>query len=297
MAYFNPLNPQLYQAIERAGLGEIRVSNEGMALQWGGISYQNGRRQRSILFWGEWYRACCLFCNDTRFRLSINHQYGQPDPLNNNWPMTHLVRCFNEDCLANAINRRRLADRIVGFRNQNARPTWEIRPGVRAESTGEPQPPGNCLFLRDLPLAHPAVQYLVVERRLSPAILYKYRLGFCIEPNRQLKVACWLQNRIVVPIYFRGEFVGWQARYVGNPPNEDIPKYVTMPGMKKSEVLYNLDRAINQPYVVVVEGVIDVWAVGDCGCSLRENTKRSTTCSARRALEREAGSAVARWRC
>ncbi len=94
----NVLSPMLYQAIENAHLGEIRISNEGMALQWGGISYQNGRRQRSILFWGETYRACCLFCNDTRFRLNINYQYGQPDPLNNNWSMTHLVRCFNEDC-------------------------------------------------------------------------------------------------------------------------------------------------------------------------------------------------------
>ncbi len=103
-------------------------------------------------------------------------------------------------------------------------------------------------------------------------MLHKYRLGLCIEPNHQLKVACWLQNRIIVPIYFRGEFVGWQARYVDTLADKDTPKYVTMPGMKKSEVLYNFDRAVNQPFVVVVEGVIDVWSVGDCGCSLRENT-------------------------
>jgi DNA primase len=35
-----------------------------------------------------------------------------------------------------------------------------------------------------------------------------------------------------------------------------------MPGMKKTQLLYNFDHAKQHPYVVVVEGVTDVWAFG-----------------------------------
>lgn len=262
-AIHNVLAPQLYSILEER-FGEVRIANQGEAAVWGGTCYVNGHIRRTVVHPGENYRIGCPFCQDLRFRLYVAHFYGQPDRGNDNRPMTWCVKCFNENCLADPVNRRRFADRVIGFRNQNARLTWEVRPGVRAESGGEPQLPGTCLNLKDLQPSHPAIQYLISERRLPYGVLDKYHLGLCIEPNPRLKVACWLDGRIIIPIRFQGETVGWQARYVGNPPNKDIPKYVTMPGMKKSEVLYNFDRAVNQPYAVVVEGVTDVWAVGDC---------------------------------
>jgi hypothetical protein len=259
------MSPMLYQAIEKAGLGEIRVANEGEGAIWGGTSYVNGRVQRSLVHWGESYKLNCPFCNDLRFRLYVPHLYGQPDRENGNRPMTCCVKCFNEDCLANSEVRRRFADMVLGFRNRNQRGGWPVKPATRESACSEePVPPGMSLRLTDLPLTHPAVRYLTVDRRIPYQVLVDYDLGVCLEPNRQLTVACWLYNRIIIPIRFHGELVGWQARYVGEPANKDVPKYVTMPGMKKSQLLYNFDRAVTQPYVVVVEGVTDVWAVGDC---------------------------------
>jgi hypothetical protein len=61
--------------------------------------------------------------------------------------------------------------------------------------------------------------------------------------------------------------VGWQARSIGAPP-PGTPKYLTMTGMKKTEVLYNYDTAKSFPYVVICEGPTDVWRVGPAGVAL-----------------------------
>ncbi len=56
--------------------------------------------------------------------------------------------------------------------------------------------------------------------------------------------------------------VGWQARYVGEPRYRDMPKYYTCPGMPKSQLLYNFDSTMTKPFVVLVEGITDVWRIG-----------------------------------
>jgi hypothetical protein len=57
--------------------------------------------------------------------------------------------------------------------------------------------------------------------------------------------------------------VGWQARYVGKPPGSNIPKYLTSRGFHKSAWLYNYDTAKDFSFGVIVEGVTDVWRVGE----------------------------------
>ncbi len=84
-------------------------------------------------------------------------------------------------------------------------------------------------------------------------------LAYCPEARPEFAKAT---GRIIIPVYMRGRLVGWQARFVGQPPHSDIPKYITMTGMKKSEALYNFDRAKQSSVVVVVEGASDVWTVG-----------------------------------
>ena len=68
------------------------------------------------------------------------------------------------------------------------------------------------------------------------------------------------KDRIIIPITMNGELRGWTARLIGTPADKSISKYYHMPGLKKSELLYNFDRARQSPYVVVCEGPSDVWA-------------------------------------
>ena len=55
---------------------------------------------------------------------------------------------------------------------------------------------------------------------------------------------------------------GWQARYIGDCP-DDVPKYLSCKGLKKSQLLYGLPAAVGlQDAVVVVEGPTDMWRLG-----------------------------------
>lgn len=89
---------------------------------------------------------------------------------------------------------------------------------------------------------------------------------------------------VVAPVTFSGGMVGWQARLPYDPDKLDDeacralgfawntakgkfvrpPKYFTMPGMDKREMLWNFDNARMSDTVVVTEGVFDAARVGRC---------------------------------
>lgn len=62
-------------------------------------------------------------------------------------------------------------------------------------------------------------------------------------------------DRIIFPIYYNKEIVGWQGRAI----NDIIkPKALTNPvSFKKSQVLFNYDNVKNSEYITIVEGPID----------------------------------------
>jgi len=65
-----------------------------------------------------------------------------------------------------------------------------------------------------------------------------------------------LRGRIVIPIREEGRLVGWQARTTG----DDIPKYLSMPGFRITDYLFNEDGIFGEE-VFLVEGVFDVFAL------------------------------------
>ena len=89
---------------------------------------------------------------------------------------------------------------------------------------------------------------------------------------------------VVAQVVMNGKTVGWQARLTYDPLKltddqcrmlglpwdpvkekfERPPKYMTMPGMDKREVLWNFDNARKSDTVVVCEGVYDAARVGKC---------------------------------
>lgn len=203
---------------------------------------------------GEEYLVCCPFCNDKRFRLSINHRWGVYDPQCNGRNL-HLAICYNEDCLSDPENRRRLWE-IVSLHM-----TFEpVRPAASDNSFQESNdllkevdPPGFIRPLSSLPEHHPAVQYVrrrgFDERYLTDI----FRIGYVVNSHRFHYV-----NRLYVPVYFQGRLCGWQLRAI----DDSQPRWYSCPGMPKTRLLYNWDNALGQEVKILVEGATSCWAVG-----------------------------------
>lgn len=255
----NPLNPKLYNNLERV-FGRVRVCNEGEAMvaRYGFNSVEQ-EITMNIAHAGEYYMVCCPYCNDTRFRLYINHRWGVKDKKTgrrNLW----LSVCYNESCLSDPMNLDDLVNRLERTRGMLA--SVQIRRGVKIdpEKLERVEPPGPITRLHHLPPNHPANRYLA-ERMYDPEMLSRcYGVGYCPDSIH------WLaRNRIYVPIVFKGKIRGYQTRYIGEldwKNEKEIPKWWTGPGTKKSLLLYNYDQAIKYRTGVIVEGGGDVWGFG-----------------------------------
>jgi hypothetical protein len=254
------LVPQLFEALQLR-FGDVHVTKAGEPVVWGGRTYVDGRLRQQVLQWGETYRVNCIFCSDTRHQLSVPHFFGQPDVDNENRPMTWMAKCFNENCLRDWQKRREFSELVLGPRNWRLAPGWRVNaPSKIASCLQQPFAPGRCIKVTELPSNHDALRFLIGERQFSREVLDYYGVGYCVESNPRFAAA---QDRIIIPVWFRGEYAGWQARFAGEPTMSWMPKYYTMDGMAKSRLLYNFDRAVHKPFVVVVRGVTDVWRIGD----------------------------------
>jgi hypothetical protein len=265
-----PLRPELYRRLEQR-FGSVRIANEGEEMlerideQW--VIPAPGRRavverRLTVLCPGEYYLVSCGFCNDTRHRLWINHRWGLWDPRvrSNNLFLAH---CFNEDCLSYQGRARQLYEIVFSdiLNGRASRVEDRLNRGhKRSRLPDQVKPPGEYIYpLHGLQPDHPAVEY-VRGRGYDPVRLGRdLSVGYCLDTYPEFHAAA---DRLIIPVYLHGKMVGWQARYLGEPPDARVPKYYTMPGMRKSQLLYNFDAASRSPFVVVCEGVTDVWAFG-----------------------------------
>lgn len=257
------LNPTLRRLIERR-IGPVRLGMPGVAAKFGKPALVGKHRTpaatMAVGYTGEYYRTTCPFCSDQNFRLYIHHLYMTPDPVNGR-PMRHLAVCFNENCLERKA--KELEAILFGIATDVVEiPTMRIGKG-RLQTAEEvaPKPAGVELPLAGLDPTHQACRYLA-GRGFDPARLGKvWGVTFCVQGDVHYPATT---GRIIVPIHFRGEFRGWQARY---PDDIDwkkaqIQKYYNFPGMPKTQYLYNYDRARRHRVAVVCEGVTDAWSVG-----------------------------------
>jgi len=255
--FIDPMNSVLYALLEQR-FGDVHIANEGVSAHVQRMSdpLRPGRFVERAATWGEYYCVNCPFCKDTRQRLWINHLYGASYERGRR-TRTHLATCYNEDCLATPGRYEQLEDLIFG----RGRPVI-TKIAIKAPSTQvvhkAVEPPGEICSVAGLPEFHPAARY-VRSRNFDPAVLdAEFQIGVCTyveEPRYKIML-----NRLYIPITFHGDLVSWQGRAVGEATKL---KYFNCPGTSKSRVLYNYDRASEQPYVVVVEGVPSVWRIGD----------------------------------
>jgi len=251
----DPLNSTLYSLLEHK-FGEISIANEGVSahIQRFADPLRPGRVVENPLTWGEFYCVNCPFCEDTRRRLWINHLYGS-DFEHNRRKYTHLAVCYNENCTHEPGRLPQLETIVFG----PGRPLFR-KVQIKAASAEfvhkAAAPPGEICQLGGLPEFHPAVRY-VRSRNFDPAVLARdFNVGVCTfveDPRYKIML-----NRLYIPISMNHELVGWQGRAI----KDVAPKYFNAPGTSKTRMLYNMDTASSQPYVVVVEGVPSVWRIG-----------------------------------
>ena len=133
------------------------------------------------------------------------------------------------------------------------------RPAVSPKFTPESNVPNAPLKFRldKLERTHP---YLTEQRGLKPETIVDFGIGFCAKGM--------MADRIAIPIHnVKGEVVAYAGRFVGEPP-EGTPKYKLPPGFRKSQELFNLDRAIKEPAnkpLLIVEGFFDAMKIHDHG--------------------------------
>jgi hypothetical protein len=253
----SPLRPELYRRLE-GRFGPVKIANEGEEMICRVVfDPEEGRLRLDVNWPGEYYRIACPFCNDGRNRLWINHRWALPVPelkSDNLW----LAVCYNENCLAYANNRRALRDRVFSD-VVNGRFRDPVLPGERRPPDArEAKPPGRSILMHHLGADHPAKLYLCQRGFDADWLGRNLEVGYCPVSDREFPLA---GDRIIIPVIQHGLFMGWQARCIGEPWG-DQPKYWTMPGMRKSQLLYNFDTASKSTFVVISEGPTDVWSFG-----------------------------------
>jgi hypothetical protein len=263
------LCPELYGILRANFPGGVIIANQGEACFTSTHTRTDGSHFTSINHSGEYYRVNCPFCRDTRHRLWVNHMFGQPDT--DGRPMRFLATCYNEGCLSNPANRDQFNNVVYGYRNANVRrlAAFQVYQGewIDPSQLRAVELPGQMIPVSQLARAmpnHEAVQYLCGARRYTTQMLDKYEIQYCTYAPRFPEAA----GRIIFPIRYEQQLIGWQARYIGTADWRVIPKYYGMPGMRKRVILYNYDIAKNMPFVCVVEGVTDCHVLGDAGVAI-----------------------------
>jgi len=69
-----------------------------------------------------------------------------------------------------------------------------------------------------------------------------------------------MNQRLIIPYYYKNEVVGYTSRLCYNSAGKSIPKYHQQ---CPNDFVYNLDSQQDNPrkYVIVTEGVLDAWVV------------------------------------
>ena len=254
-----PLNPQLFRLLE-LHFQTVLVSNDGCGsdLVRSPRVGSDGKMRWSAEIknpsYEEQYRVNCPFCSDTRQRLYIHYRFGRDAETGRDF--RGLAWCHNEECTDNPATCDQLYEMIFAPAWGGAPKASQIRPGRPAGPPPKIEYPGPTVRIDELPEEHPAVLY-VEERGFDPGVLGRvWDVRYC--PTKY-------SNRIIIPMHRKkageNKLVGWQARYIGNPP-PNVPKYLTCPGMRRNREAYNFGRAIRHRTIAIVEGPTDVWSFG-----------------------------------
>lgn len=252
------LNPALYRVLQHR-YGTVKVSSRGAPYQYRVETDPVTRRPKVIqIHGGEQYCVCCPLCGEQRHRLVIGHRWlTRPAP---HLPMlTSNAICYNTHCQVTRIEfygdiLRDLHDAEIGIALR------EIdQPKVVEPPKIETRLPVGTVPLTSLPADHPALAFLASKYTgLDPRYLSDcYAVGFTDQPDPYYKLA---QNRVIFPIFDKGELRGWQGRTIDRA---NTIRWVLSSGFHKT--FYNGDRIGPNHYPVIAEGIPSAIACGPTG--------------------------------
>jgi hypothetical protein len=255
------LRPELYRLLKRV-FGKVKVCKPGQAIKRSLVTEDDGRSH--YIFnegkgddWGEYYSICCPICRDHRFRLSINHMWGHRDETTKTLNL-NLIQCHHQNCFRDYDQRRIFYEQLFGGGVDEVNDS--IRPGIKeTKPFGEIEWPGTVWPLNRVEPDHIARVYLRGRRFDPDWLAEQFRVGFLLHPAPRL---WYLKDRIIIPVFFDNKLVGWQARLAREPKDKQELKYISMNNLPRGRILYNFDQARLYPFVVVVEGPMDVWRFG-----------------------------------
>lgn len=157
-------------------------------------------------------------------------------------------------------------------------------PVVRKERHRGYVEPGTLVPLSSVGDDNPAAVYLASRGFSHRDLGRDFGFRYCSVGRQFAKGVFDTTGTIVAPVIVDGREIGWQARLLYDPDKlsdercamlgfqwdpekgkyKRPPKYFTMPGMDKREILWNYDNARRSDTVVVTEGVFDAARVGRC---------------------------------
>jgi DNA primase len=163
------------------------------------------------------------------------------------------IEWFNLDPAAVAADKGEDAPKPKPAARPVAKPAARPAP---AQENGTPNKPLQ-FRLDKLQREHP---YLINERGLTLETIVDFGVGYCAKGMMADRIAIPIQNS-------EGKVVAYAGRFPGEPPDENTPKYKLPPGFRKSQELFNIDRAIKEPGpLVIVEGFFDCMKLHQLGC-------------------------------
>ena len=233
------------------------------------LQRKSSDRRVRVKDWGEVYKVRCPVCEDKKQRLFISHVSGQSVEVEGE---THTLGwvyvCHNEHCRLGQYLR---PEYLQGM------PALEQVPDVLDHV---PVHQEVCSYWKDyrtvdFPETPKKFHDYLRKRGFDPfEVARLYGIGYAEEgepwyvatqkqKNNGIITRYSKEDRLIIPIDNKGLLQGFQSRRIDDV---SIMKYLNQPtGLRKSELLYNLDQALMQTAVVIVEGVTDVWKVGICG--------------------------------
>ena len=279
-------NPKLFRAMQKVFGETPRIINEGSPCRLTGVyaEYSFVPKTQELpaksTSGGEQYAVNCKFCNDTRHRLYISHMWDTEFVQGNcrYHCSDRLMRCWNEECVSDKNDETRLnRQRIINSLREAMGSITEIDEDELVPTEDEPQCAlaNQCLYPEDAkhltdPNTPDTVKSYLAARGFDLKTLYEdFRIDWIDRYGK------FHHPILVVPVYQNGDYWFWQGRLVpidGTVRGEVerdrstgylFPKYYFPHGVKKAWSLYNMDAARLRDTVCIVEGVTDVWAIGN----------------------------------
>lgn len=233
----------------------------------------------------SWQKRCCMLCHtqghskDTRYRFGIQFNVAAS---------SILLNCFNCGFSSAYTEGKELSKTFKFFLKQinvdeefikqvdfeifkKKNSIQSIREGVVEV---DPEAKFKTLFTKwkttSLPVdSLPITQWLeagltdnnflgVVNYAISRQIYDLDEFYWCPSTSHNLN------QRLIVPYYYKNKIVGFTSRLSYNTDGKEIPKYYQQ---SPTDFVYNLDRQQDymRKYVVVNEGVLDAWTTDGVG--------------------------------